>query len=426
MQVYRLKNISSIDISPDENQVVYAEQKLDKEEDKSLSNLFMTYLSSGETIQLTFSGKDRSPVFSPDGSRLAFISSRDEKSQIWILPLKGGEAWKTTTKESVSGPLIWTPDGKKLIYTSAVFSHDKDSWTPYPGAPEYDKERLQAIADKPHTDTKEKKSKKENAVKVITRFNYKRDGLGYYGDVRSQVFITDVPNTYEPGSSPTSEQLTCGDYDHYGTTLSPCGKYIIVSARRTKDADLEQKSDLWLWEIESKKAHLLYNAPGPTYSPCWSPCGKFIAYLGHDNKEGASTSTHLWIMEVSEFVSCLFKGNEPMPLTCEVARNVTEKIDRTVRGPLGWQDNRLIFLLMDRGAGCIYEVFPFTEPKPIIEDRGKSVANLKVGKEKIAYVYTTPTKPDELYVFRKAEEQNSSLNTQYTEQLSTAEGEELT
>lgn len=141
------------------------------------------------------------------------------------------------------------------------------------------------IADKPHSDKEDKESKKENAVKVITRFNYKRDGQGHYKDVRKQVFITEVPIQYDDDMECQGEQVTYGDYDHSNPTLFPCGNYIVVSSRRTEQADYEQKSDLWLWDIESKTSHLLYDAPGPSFSPSWSPCGKYIAFLGHDNKK---------------------------------------------------------------------------------------------------------------------------------------------
>ncbi|WP_353893237.1 S9 family peptidase [Proteinivorax hydrogeniformans] len=424
---YRLKNVSGMDISPDEQKVVYVEQKVDKEKDKTTSNIFLVDLKAENITQLTFSGKDRSPVFSPDGSRIAFISSREKKSKIWILPLAGGEAWSVPTKQSVSGPLIWTPDGENIIYNADVFSNDRDNWTPYPGAPEYDRERLIKIADKPHSDKDDSDEKKENAVKVVTRFDYKRDGLGFYGDVRSQIFITPVPHKFDPDVKPEGEQITSGDFDHSSPTLSPCGKYIIVSGRRTENADLEQKSDLWLWDIEAKQPHLIYDAPGPTYSPSWSPCGNYLAFLGHNNIEGASTSTHLWIANINTFMDMLKKAQHPKPLTEKDVQNVTAKIDRTVRGPKGWRGDKLVFLMLDRGAGCVYEVEPKAQPRAILAARDRSIANLKVANDNIVYVYTTPVKPDEIYVYDGNEEkQISNLNTRYTEEVSLGKWEEFT
>ncbi len=41
---------------------------------------------------LTFSGRDRDPAASPDGRQLAFLRGGDGPSQIWLLPVAGGEA----------------------------------------------------------------------------------------------------------------------------------------------------------------------------------------------------------------------------------------------------------------------------------------------------------------------------------------------
>jgi len=176
LDLYELRVPGDVQASPDGTHTAFVVQDANREEEETYTNL---YLADNRTLtvkQITFSGKDSSPCFSPDGKRLAFLSSRSGNSQIWILDLAGGEAWCLKTKEAVLGDLAWTPDGRNIIYTAEVFSHDPATWTPYPGAPSYDRERLIKLAEKLHEEkAKENKAedKKANEVKVITRLHYR-------------------------------------------------------------------------------------------------------------------------------------------------------------------------------------------------------------------------------------------------------------
>ena len=131
---YAIKCVGAAQVSPDGRYVAYVVQRLDREEDKSTTDIYLWDLKSRNLRRLTNTGKESSPRFSPDGLRLAFVSSRTDKSQIWILELAGGEAWRLPTEESVGGAPIWSPDGKQIAYTASVYSKD-DEWQPYPGAP---------------------------------------------------------------------------------------------------------------------------------------------------------------------------------------------------------------------------------------------------------------------------------------------------
>lgn len=416
VDLYEFRVPGEVQVSPDGMYTAFVVRHSDREKEETCTNLFLADNRTLTVKQVTFSGKDSSPCFSPDSKRLAFVSSRSDKSQIWILDLAGGEAWCLKTKEAVLGDLTWTPDGKSIIYTAEVFSHDRESWTPYPGAPSYDRERLIKLADKLH-DEKAKGSKeedrKENEVKVITRLHYRHDGHGYFGHVRKQVFITPVPETPHGSWTPQSRQITQGDYDHGTPSVSPDGKYIVTSARRSESADYDQKTDLWLFDIETGRQFLLYDAPGPCYRPTWSLCGKYIAFMGHDNRVGVSTSMDLWMLDVSQYLLTLSEGAgaSPRPLTVQDAYNVTRPLDRPVGGPgsdigsrggdaFGWDGNHLVFVLGNKGAGEIYQVVPGDSPQPILQSRSFSVASIAVGPETIAYIASGPTQPDELYLLR--------------------------
>ena len=65
--------------------------------------------------QLTFSGKnDASPRWAPDGGSIAFLSDRDGPSQLYRLPMRGGEAEKLTDRRDAIGAFRWSPDGHRI------------------------------------------------------------------------------------------------------------------------------------------------------------------------------------------------------------------------------------------------------------------------------------------------------------------------
>ena len=76
-------------------------------------------IDGSEQKQITFSGLDYSPSWSPDGDKIVFYSDRINPSQIFIIN-KDGSGLKqitNTTGSDVNRYPTWFPDGKKIIYT---------------------------------------------------------------------------------------------------------------------------------------------------------------------------------------------------------------------------------------------------------------------------------------------------------------------
>lgn len=115
------ESVQQVRLSPDGKMAVYIKSQMDKEKGTAVSNLFLRYLDDMTEVQLT-RGKDTHlvPRFSPDGKRLAWMSSRKPEdgagtagpagedaygqppgagSQIWMINLRGGEPWSVTKFE---------------------------------------------------------------------------------------------------------------------------------------------------------------------------------------------------------------------------------------------------------------------------------------------------------------------------------------
>src|SRR4051812_32324751 len=90
--LYRIKSISDVHISPDGKAVTYVVTNSDLPRAKRESHIWLMDIDGRNVRQLTNSAKGESaPRFSPDGKSLLFISSRDGSANLYLIPLAGGE-----------------------------------------------------------------------------------------------------------------------------------------------------------------------------------------------------------------------------------------------------------------------------------------------------------------------------------------------
>ena len=123
--LFRFRFIVAADLAADGTKVVFAQTRIEpgeEEDDDEVehTDLHLLDVESGETRRLTYNDSTNSaPAISPDGSSVAFMSSRTEKPQLWLLPLGGGEPRKLTDlAQGVGGGPVWSHDGSKIAFTA--------------------------------------------------------------------------------------------------------------------------------------------------------------------------------------------------------------------------------------------------------------------------------------------------------------------
>src|ERR1700743_2552532 len=126
VDMMKLHRVAEPALSPDGKWVVYTVATPDMDANRNASNIWLVSTEGGAPIQLTQSGKDSSPVWSPDGKMIAFLSSRSGDSQVYLLSMNGGEAHPWTTISTGVDLVKWSPDGKTLAFTSGVYPDCKD------------------------------------------------------------------------------------------------------------------------------------------------------------------------------------------------------------------------------------------------------------------------------------------------------------
>jgi dipeptidyl aminopeptidase/acylaminoacyl peptidase len=308
-----LREVGSPQISPDGSSVVFTVRTLDPAKDKSDTDIYRVPMAGGEAVRLTTSPKPEAhPRFSPDGRQIAFLSAREgKKSQVWVLPAAGGEAVKLTDYKGGVSDLTWSPDGSKL----ALVVKDPD-----PDERPDEEARGDGEGD----------AKKTPKPVVLRRLQFKRDEEGFLRDLRSHLHVFDV-------SAKTTVQVTSGPFDDTSPAWSPDGQSLAFVSNRTAEPDANRNTDIFLVAPrEHATVRALTTASTEAKAPSFSADGKLVAYVeGGDPADMYYAVDHLAVVPTA--------GGDSRPLTKALDRN-----------PLGTPrfspDGRsILFLVEDRG-----------------------------------------------------------------------------
>ncbi len=129
-KMWGLQRLGGPALSPDGRIAVVPVTRYDIKENKGFTDLWMLPLDDGAARPLTTdTAADTSPVFSPDGTRIAFVSKRgdDKESQIYVIAVDGGEARRITNVPTGADTPKWFPDGKRIAFVSSIWT-DLASW----------------------------------------------------------------------------------------------------------------------------------------------------------------------------------------------------------------------------------------------------------------------------------------------------------
>src|SRR5947209_6675943 len=259
--LYVLKLVGDAQVSPDGRKVAYVVKHLDKEKNDYVSNIYLW--EDGESRPYTSGEKDSAPRWSPDGRYLAFLSGREGKAQIFLLPSNGGESRRLTDAKLGAGTPVWSPDSRSIAFSAPVSCF-----------PEED----EGAEDKPAP------------THVIDRAVFKLDGVGLIDRRRLHIFVADVENG-------EVRQITDGDFNDSSPAWSPDGAHLAFAADRDPEWDLRGASDIWILPREGGTPRRLTDGTGSWATPCFSPDGSQVAFVGYARPEGETPTYYpqLWI-----------------------------------------------------------------------------------------------------------------------------------
>jgi acylaminoacyl-peptidase len=367
--VFDWRTPSAPQVSPDGRRVVYALETADRFADTFYSNLWVVTTDGKDHRPLT-SGKwkDTLPRWSPDGTKLAYVSTRAGKAQIFVRWMDTGVEAKVTDLENGAGGLSWSPDGEWLAFLSRVGG--KAAWSiQMPKAP--------AGA-----------TWAEGPV-VETRLKWRADGIGGIGQRPlgyTHVFVV-------PVTGGTPRQVTDGDFEHGGEPAwTPDGKSILVHGARRADADTTlYGEDIWRFPLEGGKALQLTKVDGPETNPLVSPDGRYVAFTGFADKGNSSHNMNLYVMNAD--------GSG--------LRQLGKELDRNVIAPRWEEGSRgLLALVEDSGRSHVYRI-PVDGPAVALTSGNGRYGTAYASAEgfsvsrggQVAVTYSTPSEPKDVVTF---------------------------
>src|SRR5262252_4919234 len=126
-ELMKVRRVSDPQISPKGDFVAFTITDMDVTANKSKTQIYLVPLSGGEVRQLTNDEHSSAgPRWSPDGEKLAFVSARDGDDQVWTIDVSSGALTKITTLSTGAGDPIWSPDGRWLAFVSDIYPECHD------------------------------------------------------------------------------------------------------------------------------------------------------------------------------------------------------------------------------------------------------------------------------------------------------------
>lgn len=379
LDVFELEYISDPQISPDGEQVIYVRNYFDIMDDKRKGDLWIYDIDSEEHYKLTHgSGNEYSARWSPEADRIAYISSTDQGSELFIYWVKTGNSARISRLEKSPGNLSWSPDGKWLSFSMLV------------------EESAPVLAKMPK---KPKGASWAGEARITDRLKHEADGRGYLSPGYSHLFLI-------PANGGTPRQITSGDFNHGGSvSWTPDGKSLYFSANRNEDWEYDfVNSEIYKLDLESLDIRAITNKKGPDANPVVSPDGKKIAFRGFEDKVQTYQTDKLYLMD---------PDGENITL-------LSDDLDRSVFG-LTWnkKGDKIYFMYDDKGNTKIAYADLKGNIKTIAHNLGGTSIGRPYGggsfsisdKERIAYTHTTPMHPAELALSENKENSTAIVSS---------------
>src|SRR5258705_6892455 len=361
----KLKRVGAPVPSPDGKWLVFDAEDVDLEANTKISHLWIVPAQGGESRRLNPTpNHEERPRFSPDGKRLIWTSKATDPTQIWMCDFDTsasalvGQPHQVTNISTGADGAIWSPDGKNILFVSAVYPDCKDD------------------ACNKQRDDEQKKSKVK--AKIFTRLFY-RHWNAYAEFKRSHLFVvsadanadrnTDLQsvrpaelNSAEPDKAQTAENisagstgqspvfrqprdLTPGDHDvppfHLGGqdmyAISPDGQELAYTSNIDEVEATSTNNEIFIVPMAGGTPKRISTSPGSDSTPLYSPDGKYIAWRSQGR---AGFEADKWRL----FVEDRQLGK---------ISDLTEKFDRSVGSFTWWDTMAIIFSCEDHGQSPI-------------------------------------------------------------------------
>ncbi len=321
--MYAMGRVADPQLSPDGQTVLYVVTWYSVENNNSNSDIYAIPFLGGEALRLTEQPKaDRNPRWSPDGKSIAFISARENGSQIWMMDPDGSNQRRITNISTGIDGFVWSPTATHLLFSSQVY-------------PDCTTDECNRLRD-------EKKESDPVKARRVDKLPY-RVWNSWKDDKFSHVFAI-------PAAGGIAVDLTPGAFDtppidlggHQDFVVSPDGREVAFVKNTDALVAASTNNDIWVVGIDGSNPRCITPAnKGNDNQPVYSPDGKYIAYRGMARAGYEADKYDLKIFDRKSGVTTV--------LTDEVDRSVDEIL---------WNKNgeRILFTAQDGPYISLFDI----------------------------------------------------------------------
>lgn len=360
-----MKRVADAQISPDGSKIAYVVNAINKDANRGKRSIWIVPATGGAAQAFITSDKNDDTLrWSPDGKRVAFLSTREGAPQIFVANADGSNPRKITDVPEGVGEFIWSPDGKSFAFVTDIYPECKD---------------LKCVAEK----SAAAENSKVKAV-IADRLLY-RHWTDFKRGKRSHLFVISAE-----GGEP--KDLTPGDFDVPPFSLgdptafafSPDGKEICFARNTDKDEALSTNNDLFIVPVTGGEAkRITGDNKGSDTTPRYSPDGKYIAYRSQSRNGFESDRFRLMLYDRSS-------GK---------AREMSVNFDRWVED-LAWMPDgkSLVLTSQDRGREALF-IAPLNGDKfqRIVNEGSSSGVTISADGKTIAFTRSNTAMPAEVF-----------------------------
>jgi len=367
------KSVETVEISPDGRQVIFTTKEPDWEQNRFSKSIWvMATDGSSQPVPLTAADNDDNPRFptdkddaprwSPDGSRIAFVSTRDGAAQVWTVNKPGGTPEKVTSAPGGVISFEWSPDSRRIAFMAR--SASKGSF---------------------------EAQRNKDAGVVINKWDFAiykllNNSIFLETDRPTEVWLSDV-------TSHAVEPLKIeGSVSQFA--WSPDGQRLAVTIHPGTDWAARQRDDVLVYSVASKKSQVIARGSGGQdwdqttgySSPVWSPDGSSLALCFKNMAKRWQAKPQIGIYRFSESRFVPVPGAERLVLYVS---------------KLMWLDrHRMLLENTSRGSRQLFWLsLSNGELTPVGEHRGSESRNSFSSDGKtMAFVRASTTEPPEVYI----------------------------
>ncbi|RTY93580.1 S9 family peptidase [Flavobacterium sp. GSP27] len=398
----KIKTINNVTLTKDGTKVAFTLTTIEPDQTSTLDYKYRTQIYSASTantatpLQLTTSKEGAAkPAWSPDGKQLAFTRSVEDKSQVFILSLDGGESMQLTSHKYGANNPKWSPDGKKILFSSSLSlqeliadstlnkSHDIPTWAmEKPGFT--NNEHLLPNSDKPNPNGSlsqiraylEKNAVDKKAI-VLNKLNFQSESAISSEMTYNHFFDINVTKDAAP------RLLTKGFYSFTNADYTPDGKQLIFSGDMdtAENPDRSLESEIYLADSDGTNLKMILGEKDKRYSNASvSHSGKWLAFLF------SSTS----FVSVPTLAIMPINGTEKDIITIPFDRNKTNLIWST-------DDKHLYFTGQSNGGNVLNKVTIATRKVDSLSSSEIGITSFDIANKTLVYSKTAISNPSELY-----------------------------